>query len=76
MFQIEPCEKNGYVSFDESKKRLVQFPDPSEGTGYVAARERLLENYDAEIKRQYGDGHFHGEEGLPVALFLRETLNI
>lgn len=75
IFQLDPCEENGYISFSEEEGRLIAYTPQGGDERYTKARNSVLEKYDTAIKSQYGEDHFHGEEGLPLGMPIREYLD-
>lgn len=76
VFQMPPCEDNGWITYSEELGRLVAYPEPGGSQGLADIKNGMLEEYDQSIKKQYGPEHFHGEEGMPIMAALRNVLEI
>lgn len=74
IFQLPPCDKNDYISFNESEGMILAVVTKDQEERSTMARNKILRDYDSLIKEKFGDEHFHGEQGLPLAPFVRDLV--
>lgn len=70
----EPREENQYISYDERHGCIIAHAMGSRKQGAVDAQNKILLEYDKAIKERFGAEHFHGEEGMPLAMPVRVAM--